>query len=146
MSRQKYARSLSASGASNRWNFDGEFVMYTGSSRSLSTLELVVHRNAVQLAEPYKMMVISVSDEERLVTEVRQTDLPSNWRTVDAYSVLQDIGSEWYRSKRSLLLRVPSAVITREYNYLINVHHRDFNDNVALVRTEDYFWDERLFG
>lgn len=30
-----------------------------------------------------------------------------------------------------------------EYNMLINTAHPDFNEQVRLVRTEDYFWDER---
>lgn len=43
ISREKYSHALRASGAENRWNKQDEFVLYTGSSCSLSTLELVVH-------------------------------------------------------------------------------------------------------
>ena len=145
LSREKYSIKLNASGVSNRWNFDKEFILYSGSSRSLATLELIVHRNAVQLAQPYKMMVISIADQDRLITQIRQADLPGNWRTVDAYSVLQEIGSDWYKNNRSLILKVPSAIIVKEYNYLINISHPDFKSRVRLARKEDYFWDERLF-
>jgi RES domain-containing protein len=139
-----YANKLTASGAGNRWNTDGQYVLYTGSTRSLSTLELVVHRGSIQPTSNYRMMVISIADEDQLQQQVHLRDLPKDWQKLAAYPVLQQIGSEWYTNNESLLLKVPSAIIIQEYNYLINVAHPDFDKKVKLVRTEDYFWDGRL--
>ena len=36
------------------------------------------------------------------------------------------IGDSWATSRRSAVLRVPSAVIETEYNYLLNPAHPDF--------------------
>ena len=143
---EAYAKGLSASGSANRWNESGEFVLYAGSSRSLASLELVVHRAAIRPLSNYKVMVISVADEDRLVRQMHLDEMPDNWRTPTAYPDLQKLGSNWYRKKETLLLKVPSAVIIREYNYLINIGHPDFVEKVSLVRNEDYFWDERLLG
>ena len=63
---------------------------------------------------------------------------------MSTYSDLQKRGSDWYTNKKSLVLKVPSAVIPQEYNYIINAAHQDYKDKVSLVRTEDYFWDDRL--
>ncbi|WP_461126661.1 RES family NAD+ phosphorylase [Spirosoma aerophilum] len=71
-------------------------------------------------------------------------ELPANWRTLAGYPALQTMGSTWYTSQESLILKVPSAVIIYEYNYIINTGHPDFSQHVQLVRTEDYFWDPRL--
>ena len=142
--KEAFAQELTASGAANRWNKVDQFVIYTGSSRSLSTLELVVHRNNIMPAFAYRMLIISIADEESLITTIRQSDLPETWRSISAYSKLQQIGSDWYKSRRSLILKVPSAIISQEYNYLINTRHPDFAVKVSLVRTENYFWDERL--
>ncbi|WP_461041930.1 RES family NAD+ phosphorylase [Spirosoma harenae] len=60
------------------------------------------------------------------------------------YATLQSTGSSWYTNQESLLLKVPSAIIIYEYNYLINTEHPDFRQHVQLVRTEDYFRDSRL--
>ena len=146
ISLDKYAGALTASGAENRWNVAGQTVLYTGSSRSLSTLELVVHRSAIEPTQNYKVMVISVADEDRLVQQVQIRDLPARWRKMSAYPALQKFGSDWYRKKETLLLKVPSSVIVQEYNYLINVTHPDFATMVKLIRTEDYFWDGRLLS
>jgi len=89
-------------------------------------------------------MIISIADEEELFQHISQSELPKNWRSMIAYPDLQRLGSDWYLKNKSLVLKVPSAVIPKEYNYLINTLHPDFKDKVALVRTEDYFWDDRL--
>ena len=145
IARDIYAPKLVASGRAARWNKDNQYVIYSGSSRSLATLELAVSIDAVPRSEQFKVMVISIADEESLFTDVRQSKLPAIWRTTDAYTELQSIGSEWYERKSSLVLKVPSAVIPQEYNYVINTAHPDFTGNVSLVRIENYFWDERLF-
>ena len=144
ISKETHATSLSTSGSANRWNTKGQRVIYTGSSRSLSSLELVVHRGAVQSTARYRVMVISIADDDYLIKQIQRNDLPANWRSLAGYSGLQRIGSAWYNSQESLVLKVPSAIIVYEYNYIINAEHPDFSSKVQLVRTEDYFWDSRL--
>ena len=144
ISRELYSTKLTSSGSANRWNFDRQNVIYTGSSRSLSTLELIVHSGAVKPKLKYKVMVISLADYDKLYKQVLIKDLPINWRELSAYSKLQKLGSDWYSSQESLILKVPSAVMPMEYNYVINTKHPDFSKHVSLVRTENYFWDKRI--
>lgn len=140
------ASELIASGAANRWNRDGQYVIYTASSGSLATLELVVHSSAIRPKTTYRLMIIRLDDDERLYREIKTASLPGDWRLRIAYPALQAIGSEWYTARDSLVLKVPSAVIPREYNYIINTQHPDFDEHVELVDTEEYFWDTRLLN
>ena len=144
ISKEEFSKSLSSSGSANRWNLKGQYVLYTGSSRSLSSLELVVHRGAIKPSFVYKVMVISIADEDYLVRQIKIKDLPDNWRSIAAYSDLQKIGSDWYNKQESLILKIPSAIIPLEHNYIINTEHPEFAGKVSLVRSEDYFWDSRL--
>ena len=144
IARSKYAKELTASGSANRWNLDGQKVIYVGSSRSLSTLELIVHSGAIKPGIRYKVMVIYVADEDHLTKQIMINDLPKNWREMKAYPKLQQIGSEWYESQDTLILKIPSAVIPKEYNYIINTIHPQYDHRVKLIKTENYFWDERL--
>lgn len=140
----KYTKQLTASGKSSRWNKDNQFVIYAAQSRSLSTLELVVHKN-IQTVLKYEVMIVSIADIETLYTRLHIKDLPKRWREYKSYADLQDIGSDWYVNKKSLVLQVPSVIIPQEFNYVINLNHPDFSaETVSLVRTEAYFWDERL--
>ena len=140
----KFASKLFASAIANRWNTNGQFVIYSSSSRSLSTLELIVNRNAVSSSVNYKVMVISIADNDRLIKQIFLKDLPTNWRSMDGYTSLQAMGSSWYNKQESLVLKVPSAIIPSEFNFVINTEHPDFSKYVKLIRLEDYFWDERL--
>ena len=140
-----HAGALTSSGRANRWNSDGRFVIYGGSSRSLSTLELIVHKSSIRATAPYRVMVISVSDDDRLVRQIQINQLPGDWRTIFAYPGLQAIGDNWYDNQETLILKVPSVIIAQEYNYVINTEHPDYSANVQRVRDEDYFFDSRLF-
>ena len=48
ISKETHAHDLIATGKANRWNLDGQHVIYAGASRALSTLELIVHLNDVK--------------------------------------------------------------------------------------------------
>lgn len=143
VSSKRYSKALVASGKASRWNKDGEFVLYTGEARSLAMLENVVHK-AIHTGLDYETMVISIADEDALYKQVKIASLPKNWRDVEAYAILQDIGSQWYRSRESLVLQVPSVIVPQEHNYIINLNHPDFTDNVQLVRREEFILDKRL--
>ena len=107
ISNKKHSKKITASGSANRWNFNGENVIYAGSSRSLSTLELIVHKKAVKPKVEYKVMIISLADTDHLIKQIMIDDLPTNWRKMAAYSVLQKIGSDWYENKGS----IPTCVV-----------------------------------
>jgi len=89
-------------------------------------------------------MVISIADEDHLIKQLYINDLPDNWRSIAAYSQLQKIGSKWYKSEETLILKVPSVIIPYEYNYIINTEHPEFSANVSRIRGEEYFWDTRI--
>ena len=143
--RKKYARELVASGFANRWNSKAQKVIYCASSRSLASLELLVHRSRIIPGEPYVMMAISIHEPALLITDTPLSSLPENWRSMGALGTLQKSGSQWYDRQTSLALRVPSIVIPEEYSYMINTEHPKFQTHVSILRREDYFWDKRLF-
>lgn len=139
-----HSKELVSSGAPNRWNRKGEFVIYTAESRSLATLEMIVHRNSIKSDSSYKVLTISVSEIDNLFYNLNVNQLPKNWRTFGAYSQLQQLGSNWYNRNEFLLLKIPSVIIPKEFNYVINTQHPEFSSKVKLENVEDYFWDERL--
>jgi RES domain-containing protein len=143
--KEKYASKLTASGVANRWNLDNQYIIYSASSRALATLELVVHKSAIAVNLDYKVLVIELNVTEKDIFTLDNKLLPQNWKSMAAYYQLQKIGSIWYQSKKELLMKVPSAVIPQEFNYLINTQHPDFIKKVKLKTLENFAWDERLF-
>lgn len=142
--KEKYAQSLIASGVANRWNKNEEYVIYAGSSISLSALELVAHRNSINIKSGYKLLKIHLSIKPIDIQEIKVKELPKNWKSIKGYPELQNLGSDWYHSQNALLLKVPSVLIPWESNYLINVQHPDFSKKTKLESVEDFNWDSRL--
>ena len=135
---------LKASGIANRWNKVNEFVIYTGSSRALSTLELVVHRSSINIESSYKIVVICLDINETDIDELDINLLPKQWQSIKNYSFSQELGSNWYKKAKKLILKVPSAIIQKENNFLINTKHPDYDKKVRILEIEDFIWDKRL--
>ena len=125
-----------------RWNHRGVPVLYTSESRSLATVEYLVHVPPAYAPSDLRIATVRIPDDLE-PEETRAADLPRNWRRFPPPSQLADLGTSWARACGSLLLRVPSAAIDREYNVLINPLHRDMS-RVRVVEIEAHTFDERL--
>jgi len=66
-----------------------------------------------------------------------------DWFTVENYHVTQNIGDKWLQSENSAVLKVPSAIIQNEFNYLLNVRHSDFG-KIKIVSISQFAFDPRL--
>jgi RES domain-containing protein len=142
----KYAQTAfdgeGAARAPGRWNIRGQKVVYTADSQALAVLEIVVHADA-DLASHYAL--IPCSFDESLVDVIDPSTLPLRWnRLVDpSWAILQQLGGAWITSKRSAVLRVPTAVVPEQYNYLLNPEHPDFS-KIQIGVPIDFEPDPRL--
>ncbi len=143
LAREKYANSLFSSGVANRWNRNGQHVIYCSENISLCALELLAHTNGIRPAGPFRLMRIEII-EPVMPYIMGLTNLPENWHHLSAYAYTQKTGSDWYDSLEALCMRVPSAIVPSEQNYVINTLHHDFVDKVRLVESENFFWDNRF--
>jgi RES domain-containing protein len=62
------------------------------------------------------------------VLEKEEADLPEDWDKRPYGSASQKVGNAWIESEASLVLRVPSVVEPREYNYLIHPKHPEIGE------------------
>jgi RES domain-containing protein len=70
--------------------------------------------------------------------------LPKDWRQEPPPPSLQQLGDDWVKSGASVILAVPSVVIPRELNYLINPRHPGFA-KLKIEKPADFAFDQRLF-
>ncbi len=126
-----------------RWNHAGYPVVYTSGSRSLAALEFLVH---VPMAlAPENLSIVEINIQENIERKsIKKSQLPSNWRDYPAPEQLANIGTNWIKSKSSLLLDIPSSVVEKEVNTLINPLHTDIKF-VNLANIEKFSFDTRLF-
>lgn len=69
---------------------------------------------------------------------------PTGWRSLGSPEAVA-AGAAWLREGRTALLRVPSALVPREPNWMINVRHPDAK-RIEVSAPERLEWDPRLFG
>lgn len=139
---KKYAGSLFAGGLAGRWNGEGRKVLYTAENVALAYLETMYSRKGLGYNADFRIMVIGLPPDVQLA-EVQMGDLPDGWRDFRNYEVCQRIGNKWFDEAGSLCLKVPSAVVSANYNVVINTLHVDYK-NVTLVDVLDFVPDQRL--
>jgi len=146
LSKEKYCNDLSGKGAElsgGRWNSKGTAMIYTSSSRALSTAEIAVHTPVGLIPENYYLVEIEVPDNPK-IEEVSVSQLPAKWNQFPHSHDTQRIGGQFIASSKLLLIKVPSAVVQGDFNYLINTQHADFS-KIKIRKTELFSFDERLF-
>ncbi len=139
----KYAEAKFAPGESGRWNLNGERVLYTSTSPALAMSETMAHRLGQGfLSAGYSLITFTIPDATP-VEEINRTQLPDDWRLYSSYSFSQPLGSAWFNSRKTLLLRVPSAVVPGDFNVVVNATHGDY-DKLQEISREAFPFDQRF--
>jgi RES domain-containing protein len=142
--RTKYATDLTGEGArlnGGRWNHKLTPCLYTSESRSLAVLEYTVNVNVEDIPRALSMTTLHIPDKH--VLQLNISDLPGNWRAAPAPASTKDFGTELLKKSQYPVIRIPSAVIPDEFNYLLNPLHRD-SLQFSIVDTNDFIYDVRI--
>jgi RES domain-containing protein len=124
-----------------RWNQIGTEVIYAASSRSLAAMEILVHYAVVPM--DFVITELRIPDRVRVI-DISIARLPTRWNHPrNTPDVTRRIGDPWIKAGRSCVLRVPSAVVDGEWNYVINVAHPEFR-HIKFGRPEPFRFDPRL--
>ena len=124
-----------------RWTSPNRRVIYAASTLALATLELVVHLDQTEPLAAYSVFKLGIPGE--LVANAGSESLPRDWRAFPAPPILCKVGDDWLDAAAKAVLRVPSAVVGVEHNYLLNPVHRDFG-RITIGPIQPYPVDERL--
>ncbi len=99
--------------------------MYASESLALAALEYLV--NVDPATAPNDLSAIPVEVPEGVPMKTLTADvLPKNWRSFPAPPGLALLGTNWAESLETAVLRVPSAVVPQESNFLLNPRHPVF--------------------
>ena len=140
-----YKNDISGSGAKksgSRWNSKGIAMLYTAEHISLAVLEMLVNTNFKDYSIELDLLFIQLPDEG-VISEIKLAKLKTGWK--EDFTYTKFIGDEFNKQNHSLVLKVPSAIINEEYNFLINPLHPGFK-KVKIIKTKSFWPDERLFS
>jgi RES domain-containing protein len=146
LARSKYINDLSGIGArltGGRWNSKGLGLIYTSSSRALCMAEIAVHLPLGILPLDYCLAQILIPDTFS-IESVDIKKLPDGWNQFPGISTTQTIGDKFILDNKNMILKVPSAVVQGDYNYLINPLHTGIK-KIKVREVEPFTFDERFF-
>ncbi len=143
IARSIYAEDLSGTGArmvGGRWNSKGIALLYTAESRALAAMELAVRVDFSRKPKDLVMVTIGLPKDVK-ITEPEK--LPEDWYQFPHRALTRQIGDKFVLENKGLVLKVPSAVVKGDYNYLVNPLHFNFK-YVRILNTTSFGLDERL--
>ncbi|MGB0880618.1 MAG: RES family NAD+ phosphorylase [Polaribacter sp.] len=146
LSKRKYSTVLNGKGAAksnNRWNSKGIEIIYTAESRALAMAEVAVHLTIATLPSDYVMITIDVPDNIS-IKKLHIEELHKNWNNNPPSSTTTKIGYHFINSNDTCIMKVPSAVVKGDFNYLINPYHKDFK-KIKIIEITDFPFDRRMF-
>jgi len=144
--RKKYPIELSGKGAAmsgNRWNSKGTEIIYCAESRALAMAEVAVHISLATLPNDFVMVEIEIPTTVS-VSSFPFAELPEGWNSFPHLLYTQKVGDAFVLGKKVCVLKVPSAVVPGDFNYLFNPNHADFS-SIRIVDQEDFPFDSRFF-
>jgi RES domain-containing protein len=147
LSKKIYGIVLSGEGAArsgNRWNPRNVPMLYCSESRALAFAEVMVHIQMSMLSQDFQMLQIELLDSSA-IEEIDISTLPANWRDFPHHEFTQAVGEQFIRKGEALGLKVPSAVVEGDFNYLLNPYHPEFK-LVKVISVSDFLFDRRLIG
>ncbi|HPT13639.1 MAG TPA: RES family NAD+ phosphorylase [Bacteroidales bacterium] len=146
LSKAAYADDLSGRGAEltgGRWNSKGTAMVFTSESRALCAVEIAVHIPLGILPLDYLLITIEIPDRIRY-DEVSPEDLPDGWNSMPYGTLTRKTGDNFVKEMKSAVMKVPSAVIPGEFNFLVNPKHPD-SSLITIRSTQPFKFDSRLF-
>ena len=117
-----------------RWNSKGNAVAYTSSCAALAVVEYLAHLST--LPSGLILMIVEIPD----TLEIEK--IGSN--PADPAAFLQ-LGDDWLTSKSTAVLEVPSVLVPRQHNYLINPAHPLFAA-IKIIDKHPFAFDSRLLS
>ena len=140
----QFSNDLSGNGAKlygGRWNSFGLPALYTTEHISLAVLEMLVHIKHFRTPLNYFLITLEIPEQVSLVS-IDYKKMKKNWK--DDSSYLQSMGDAFLTSKQSLVLKVPSAIVEAENNFIVNPAHPDLV-KIKILKSENFIFDKRLY-
>jgi RES domain-containing protein len=128
--------------ASGRWTPRGQLVVYASATISLAVLEYTVNYRRRGWVPATVLGRATIPTNLRVET-VSIDKLPSNWFAAAAPPQLQAVGGEWLERANAAILKVPSAIVIEEWNYLLNPVHADFR-KLRVSEARPFNFDRRV--
>jgi RES domain-containing protein len=137
---RRWASDLSGAGAflyGGRWNSPGTYLIYSAENNVLAAFEVALRVPLDHISKNYVMVPIEIPDNVKII----KPSLPRQWQV--NHDVTRAMGVDFVKERISPVMKVPSALISDSFNYLINPLHPLLR-NVKVREARPILFDKRL--
>jgi RES domain-containing protein len=133
--------------AAARWNSAGRPIVYLAEHPALALLENLAHLELGpdEIPDTFQLIEVEAPDDIGVETidaaELSTTN--ADWRSDLRFTRAR--GDDWLKVGRTALLRVPSVILPKATNVLLNPAHADAK-RLRVVEVTKPAYDRRLFG
>lgn len=141
----QFSEDISGTGAKlygGRWNSKGVAALYASEHISLSVLEMLVHNRFTDFTIDLNLLHLAFTDTLS-IKEVKSNKLKTDW--INDFDYTRFMGDQFIQAGTHAILKVPSAVIKEEHNFIMNPLHADFK-KIKITQTVSFSTDKRLFS
>ena len=142
----RHATDLSGEAArlyGGRWNHKLTACIYTSESRALAVLEYTVNVNIEAIPRSLSITVIEIPSSS--IFTLTENKLPGNWKESPAPGDTKDFVTQLLKAAKTAIIKIPSAIISQECNYLLNPAHIN-SKAFKIVEVSDFVYDVRIKG
>ena len=145
--KKAYVNDLSGIGAGlygGRWNPKGINLLYTAGTIALAYVEFLVHNYHLLSRVNVCLAAIEINSDDSM-HEVNDQDFPDDWNEDPEFiHKTKEMGKDFAGKKKHYILKVPSAIVPGEYNYLLNPSHKQHHMTKIIHITDPMKYDKRL--
>jgi RES domain-containing protein len=124
--------------ADGRWHRQGVPVVYCADHPSTAMLEVLVHVSRDAIPDTYQLIEIDIPESAAVI----EIDPPPGWQ--ENLLATQDLGSAFLHNGNAALLRVPSIVMPKATNLIVNPVNKAAS-GFTIAESWRYPFDSRLF-
>ncbi len=142
--RTRFAHDLTGEGArlhGGRWNKKLVPCIYTSESRALALLEYTANVSVDDIPRALSVSIFEIPEDT--IFEIPLAKLPGDWSLSPTPASAKAFGSALLMAKEHLVIKIPSAIIPDEFNYLLNPAHPNQN-KIEIIEVRDFIYDVRL--
>lgn len=130
--KNEFINDLSGAGAKlygGRWNAVGMPAVYTSGSIALALLEILCYIPMQLIKNNYSIAAITIKNAD--IKDILPNHLPHNWQ--QNKDVCQQVAQQIFLNSNYHVIKVPSAVIGQECNFVVNPNAKDLNITISEI-------------
>ena len=139
-----YKNDMSGNGAKiygGRWNPVGFPILYCTENISLAVLEILIRTDKHIVPRNYYLVKLNIPDTAKTIT-INRSNFGADWKEDIGYT--QWLGAEFIKNSQAPVLKIPSAIVDEEHNFICNPAHTDFH-KIKIVSSKKFEFDKRLY-